>query len=61
MAAVVYGLASEAEAALWVDLAAAVLGVTGTGVARLHTSPLTEAEQLTRTHNGPRPEDGEQP
>lgn len=58
--AVAYGRISAAEVPLWLELASAVLGL-GSLLAAGNTSTLSEASQLTRTDNGPRPGDGEQP
>ena len=58
--AVAYGRIAAAEVPLWLELASAVLGL-GSLLAAGNTSTVTEAGQLVRTDNGPRPGDGAQP
>ena len=59
--AIAYGLLTAEQVDVWRTLAEAVLVIGGPGQAARNTSTRTEAQQLVRTDNGPRPEDGVQP
>ena len=59
--ALVYRWGTAEQIEVWRALAEAVLTLGAPGLAARNTSTRTEAGQLVRTDNGPRPEDGVQP
>lgn len=59
--ALVYRWGTAEQIEVWRALAEVVLTLGAPGLAARNTSTRTEAGQLTRTDNGPRPGDGAQP
>ena len=59
--ALVYRWGTAEQIDVWKALAEAALTLPAPALAARNTSTRTEAQQLVRTDNGPRPEDGVQP
>lgn len=59
--ALVYRWGTAEQIDVWRALAEALITLPAPALATRNTSTRTEASQLVRTDNGPRPEDGAQP